>query len=189
MFDRKEYMKGWRKKHKEYQKQWQKNNREKTREYSKQYYKNNREKVLKKDNQYRIKHIEKKRKYNKQYQKYRRKTDLKYNLNHKIGIEIRQSLKGNKNGRRWEKLVGYTLKDLIKRLKSAMPKEYTWQDYLDGRLQMDHIIPINAFNFSRPEHIDFKRCWSLKNLRLLPKKENLLKYNKLKKSFQPALKI
>ena len=85
--------------------------------------------------------------------------------------------------------VEYDLNDLIKRLKRTMPKNYTWQDYLDGNLHIDHIIPISAFNFSTPKQIDFKRCWALENLRLLSAEENLRKNAKLSKPFQPALKL
>ncbi|GAJ03173.1 unnamed protein product, partial [marine sediment metagenome] len=53
----------------------------------------------------------------------------------------------------------------------------------------DHIVPIAVFNFTRPEHTDFKRCWDLSNLRLLPDKENMTKSDKIDKPFQPALRI
>ena len=120
-----------------------------------------------------------------QYVKERLKTDLKYNLRMKISKAINESLrygkriKSNKNGRHWEDLVGYKLKDLIIRLVSTMPKGYNWEDVKKGELHIDHIIPISAFNFTQPEHIDFKRCWALENLRLLPKKDNLIKNAKL----------
>jgi 5-methylcytosine-specific restriction endonuclease McrA len=102
---------------------------------------------------------------------------------------INYSLRGNKNGYHWESLVGYTLADLIRRLNKTMPQGYVWKDFLSGRLHIDHIIPISAFNFTKPEHTDFKRCWALSNLRLLPAKENLSKHNHLDKPFQPALRI
>ena len=143
-------------------------------EYFRKYYRLNKEKVLK---------------YRRQYDKNRNKLDLKYNLNHRISEVIRQSLKGNKVGRHWEDLAGYTLKDLIKRLKHTMPEGYNWNDYLKGKLEIDHIIPKSVFNFTKPEHTDFKRCWALSNLRLLPKRENRIKHNKLTKPFQPALVI
>ena len=158
----------------EQQKQWQKNNPEKVRKYIKKYAKNNPEKVREK---------------NLQWFKRKLKTDLKYNLRDKISRVIRKSLKGNKNGWHWESLVGYTLNKLKKHLQKTMPEGYTWQNYLNSDLQIDHIIPVSAFNFTKPEHIDFKRCWALKNLRLLPAKENLLKNNKLDRPFQPALRI
>ena len=121
--------------------------------------------------------------------KLKRKTDLKFNLNARIRSAIRLSLKGNKPIGHWEYFVEYTLNDLIKRLEETMPKGYTWQNLLIGELHVDHIIPISAFNFIKPEHTDFKRCWALSNLRLLPAKENLIKGDKLDRPFQPALKI
>ena len=185
MFDKKEYMEKyyidnkekikeqhnqWQKKNPKYQKDWRKENKE----HIKKYLKNNHGKILKQDNQWR---------------KDKRKTDLKYNLNSKIRIAMWESLKGKKAGKHWGELVGYSLKKLIKRLKKTMPEGYTWQDYMEGRLNIDHIIPISAFNFTKPEHPDFERCWALKNLRLLTAKENNIKRAKLTKPFQPALKI
>ena len=102
---------------------------------------------------------------------------------------IRRSLKGNKSGRQWESLVGYTLKDLIKHLKKSMPQGYDWNDYIKGALEVDHKIPISVFNYTKPEHQDFKRCWALSNLQLLLKEKNRTKKAKLYKPFQPALKL
>lgn len=185
MFDKKEYMKQWRKNHleeikqynsntKKYRHQWRLNNLERLREHDRQRYKNRREKMIKQ---------------HRQYEAIKRKTDSRFNLNQKIKRAIQHSLKGNKNGRGWERLVGYTLEDLFRRLKSTMPEDYDWQDFLKGKLHIDHIIPISVFNFTDSEHIDFKRCWALENLQLLPAKENLRKYNKLTNPFQPALQI
>ena len=96
-------------------------------------------------------------------------------------------LRYGKGGRSWLSLVDYSVDQLKLRLKRTMPKGFTWEDFLGGRLHIDHIIPISAFNFTKPEHIDFKRCWALDNLQLLPKKENLVKSNKIDKPFQPSL--
>ena len=138
---------------------------------------------------YRYNYNKKILKYYNKYQSERLKTDIKFRLNRNVSRLIRKALKGNKAGRKWGSLVGYTLNDLIDRLKNTMPAGYTWQDFLQGKLHIDHIIPISAFNFNCPDHIDFKRCWSLENLRLLPAKENMIKHNKLDRPFQPALRI
>jgi len=37
--------------------------------------------------------------------------------------------------------------------------------------------------------LDFRRCWSLDNLQLLPAKENIVKYTKIIKPFQTSLMI
>jgi hypothetical protein len=185
-------------------KKYYQNNKDKISKYNKKYQEENREKVLKQKQIYREANkkriAEYRKEYNKnnknkilkhknQYAKNKRKTDLKYNLSNRISRSIRHTIKDNKNGKHWESLVGYTTNDLIKHLQKTIPKGYTWQDFMEGKLHIDHIIPISVFNFTKPEHIDFKRCWSLKNLRLLPAEENLKKNNKLYKPFQPALKI
>ena len=117
------------------------------------------------------------------------KKDLKFNLNSKIKTAINFSLRGNKLGGSWETILGYTLNDLIKRLYKTMPEGYCWQDYLNGKLHVDHIIPKSVFNYAKPEHTDFKRCWALSNLQLLPARENIIKSNHLLKPFQPALAL
>ena len=119
----------------------------------------------------------------------RLKNNLKYQLNKRIRTVIAKRLKGNKNGRKSYDLVGYNVEKLKKRLESTMPDGYTWTDFMNGKLEIDHIIPISAFNFDNPENIDFRRCWALSNLQLLPMRENRIKNNKLTESFQPSLRI
>jgi 5-methylcytosine-specific restriction endonuclease McrA len=186
----KEYLKNYSpEKKKESNKQWYEKNREKILERQRQNYHNNPEKERERRKRKYWKHKGERNEYRNQWIKDKRKIDLKFNLNIKMSSAIHNSLKGNKNGRHWETLVGYTLNDLIKHLKKAMPEGYNWQDFLEGKLHIDHIIPKSIFNFDSPEQIDFQRCWTLENLRLLPARENLRKHNKLLKPFQTALKI
>jgi len=185
-------------------KKWRKDNPDYIKKYSKKYYKENSEKIKKrvklwvKNNpqrkkesykKWKLNNVYKVRKYTRQWENNRYKIDIKYNINRKISRAIQHSLKDNKGGRHWEDLVGYTLKDLIKRLKKTMPKGYDWNDYLEGKLHVDHIIPISVWNFDNSEQINFQKCWALKNLQLLPAKENMIKHDKLTKPFQPALAI
>ena len=121
------------------------------------------------------------------------KVQEKRKLRSRISRAIRGNLKGRgKDGRTWQSLVGYSYKQLVNRLKATLPGGYEWErDFINGGgiLHIDHIIPVAAFNFTKPEHIDFKKCWALKNLRLIPAKENLKKNAKLKKPHQPSLLI
>jgi hypothetical protein len=185
---------------KKLQKQWRSDNCEKIRDYMRKWYKNNPEKLKSQQQRWKENNLEKVRAISKQWQKnnskkvnkYHRnkhKIDLRFNLNGRISGAIYKSLRGNKEGRHWETLVGYSLSDLIKYLRKKMPIGYCWQDFLEGKLHIDHIIPKSVFNYTHPRHTDFKRCWALYNLRLLPARENRIKYNKLSKPFQPALKI
>lgn len=120
----------------------------------------------------------------------KRKNNLKWQLNNRLNVLIRRSLiKGTKNKRKKYDLLNYNYRKLKKHLNSTMPNGFTWQDFLDGKLHIDHIIPISAFNFDKPEHLDFKRCWALNNLQLLSKGDNIKKSNKINHSFQPSLKL
>ena len=176
-------------KYNEYTKQWRKNHPEKRKEIDRQWAANNPEKVKAKNKKYHENNPEKIRKTRRNWERNTRRTNLKDNLSCRIKTMMSRCLKKNKNNRSWKNFVNYSLSDLIKHLKKTMPKGYSWNDYLNGRLHIDHIIPISAFNFTKPEHVDFKRCWTLKNLRLLPAEENIIKNDKLERPFQPALKL
>lgn len=169
--------------------EWRKNNQEHIKDYNKIYYQNNTVKSKECSIQWRKNNPEKYRVIRNKCKRKKYRINLKYNLSEKMGAMVRLALKGNKAGRHWEDLVGYTISNLINRLKKTMPEGYAWQDYLEGRLHLDHKIPISVFNFTKPEHIDFKRCWSLRNLQLLPAKENIRKKNKLLEPFQPTLEF
>jgi len=181
----KEYQKEWRLINKEHIKEYRQENKEDAKQHNKQWMIDNKDHKKEYDKRYRQ---ENKEHYN-QYEKQKYRTDLKYNLNDKISSAIRGSLKGNKAGRHWEDLVGYTLNDLIKHLKLTLPPHYTWQDYMDGKLHVDHIIAKKYFNYTKYTHIDFRNCWSLSNLQLLSARENIIKGDKLEQPFQPSLKI
>jgi hypothetical protein len=62
----------------------------------------------------------------------------------------------------------YSLEELRAHLKITLPKGYTWEDYLAGRLQLDHIQPQVTFGCTSELDPTFKECWALSNLRLLP---------------------
>ena len=191
----KEWGNRYRKNHKEEiierNKQWNKDNPEYLKEYIKQYRIVHKERIAKLSKIRYNRWLEKNdnKEYISKYHNNKRKMDLKCNLNHKISGQIYKSLKRNKNGWHWETLTGYTLTILIKHLKKTMPEGYTWNDYLNGKLHIDHIIPIAVFHFDKAENPDFQKCWSLKNLRLLPAKENISKGAKISKPFQPSLQL
>jgi len=204
----KEYRKKYRKEHKEeiskynkeYGKKHYQENKEAMLEHMKEYYSQNRETILKRvknyyqENKegkkgyiknYKINNPDKIRLWNKKYRENNREKLIEYCKNSykkyykKIGLAIGRSLKDNKAGRQWESIVGYTLSDLIKHLKSTIPEGYTWNDYLNGKLHIDHILPIRLFQFNSTEDEEFKQCWNLYNLRLLSEKDNKSKQDNI----------
>ena len=125
------------------------------------------------------------------YVKNRYRTDVRYSVNRRALHLIHASLiaRGARKSARWEAMVGYTINDLVRRLKRTIPKGFTWADFMAGLLHTEHKVPLDAFNFTCETDLDFRRAWALSNLRLLPAAENLAKGNTLDGPFQPSLKF
>lgn len=72
-------------------------------------------------------------------------------------------------------LIDFTIDQLKERLLSTLGEGWCWDDYISGKLQMDHIIPDSWFRYTSVEEIEFKRCWGLSNFQLVPKGQNASK--------------
>ena len=118
---------------------------------------------------------------------WRLQSDSKYRIVRRISASINKTLNGRKNGKSWQELVGYNCQQLMEYLEKQFRPGMTWDNY--GEWHIDHKIPISAFNFTDVNHVDFKRCWDLKNLQPLWAEENIKKSNKLERPFQPGLLI
>ena len=154
---------------------------EKRKTYSHEYYLNNPEKHNKECNREHRNELMRIR------EKEKRK-DPQHRLNHNISNSILKSLKGNKNGRSWETLVGYTLTELKKHLEKHFTKNMSWNNY-PSYWQVDHIIPKSWFKYKMPEDKEFKQAWALCNLQPLEAKKNQSKHNRYIKDETEILKI
>lgn len=147
-------------------KQWKKDNPDKVktskREQKRRYYERYPERRLAEQLKYKIKNYRK---------------NLRLNMTTKIGKAILKDLGKSKSGEYWTELVGYSLDTLIEHLGNTMPEGYDWQDYMNGDVVLDHIIPRCCFNMENVD--DFKLCWDLDNLQLLTKKDNMAKGRKI----------
>ena len=83
------------------------------------------------------------------------------------------SLYKAKGNTHWEEYVSYTTEELKQHLESLFRDGMSWDNY--GEWEIDHIIPVSAFNYNSPSDISFKHCWALQNLRPLWKPENRAK--------------
>lgn len=175
---------GEKQRQRERSKRWRLKNPDKVRNIQKKWHLKNKDRAKK----WKLANAEKVRGYRKK-SKLRYRQTVKGKLCYAMNTRIWKYLKrGIKAGRRWEDLVGYT----ADRLKCHLEKQFilgmTWENH-GPYWHIDHIIPVSAFNFEKPEDIDFKSCWALKNLRPLLAKENLSKWNKLTEHFQPSLTL
>lgn len=107
---------------------------------------------------------------------------LKYNIQYRIHRRMKDSIrfylkrrKSNKKNMKTEDLIGYTIEHLKNHLENTMPEGYSWQDFLENKLHIDHIRPVSSFTFASYKDKDFQRCWALENLQLLEATENLRK--------------
>lgn len=90
----------------------------------------------------------------------------------------------SKRGNSWQDILGYTVEQAYDRLMGTMPTGCTWADFESGALHIDHIRPVSKFTFSSYSDPEFKECWALSNLQLLPAFDNMSKWNRL--DWQPA---
>jgi len=162
---------------KEYNRIWWENNPNYNKNYHKNWLKTEKGKL----------YLIKKREYKKEWRKknpnkmkeYRqkRKDKIGYCASHQMSSHIWETLKGKKNRRSWQKLVGYTTQDLIKHLENLFDKNMNWNNY-GSYWHIDHIKPQSLFNYIYPEDPEFKECWALNNLQPLEAKENIRKSNR-----------
>lgn len=164
--------------------------KEEKREYNKSYYRENKNDILKKDKQYRAKNINKIRAYHNTYSKNQRKTNPNFRIRAAVSANINFYLKSNnssKNGESCLDYLPYTIQELRNHLEKQFEPWMTWDNY--GRYdattwndndqatwtwQIDHIIPQSTLSYENMNDDNFKRCWSLDNLRPLPSKQNFL---------------
>jgi hypothetical protein len=131
-----------------------------------EYYQENSVEIREKIKKYYDANPGKKQEINQKYFNKRYNTDINFKISHTIGNGIRASLHGNKNGIHWEELVGYTLQQLIHHLESKFDNKMNWGNY-GTYWQIDHTVPVNAFNIKSYTDRTFRNCWSLENLQPL----------------------
>nr|CAI9751314.1 endonuclease VII [uncultured phage]CAI9752166.1 endonuclease VII [uncultured phage] len=95
-------------------------------------------------------------------------------LNKRISNGILHSLSYNKAEQAWQTFLPYNIKELEERLQFTVSTTDSVNNLI-GDYEIDHIIPQSLFlgqinNNSKTRA--FQICWSLLNLRLLPKLEN-----------------
>jgi hypothetical protein len=108
-----------------------------------------------------------------EYNRSRRRIDPEFALRTLFPARIRKSLLDGKAGRRWETLVGYTLKQLVVHLERQFLKDMTWDNR--DKWHIDHIVPLSSFKFTSSDDPEFKAAWALTNLQPLWKQDNLAK--------------
>lgn len=106
----------------------------------------------------------------------RRAEEPEFALKCRLRGRIRHMARG-RAGRSTVELLGYTAKQLRDHLERQFVRGMGWHNM--GEWEIDHIIPIAAFNIATVDDPDFKVCWALTNLRPLWAHENRAKNDKV----------
>lgn len=110
-----------------------------------------------------------------EYYHRRKLTDYRYVLNKRMRTLVWISLKsrGVEKDRSWLDLVGSTLEEFYKHVERQFSHGMSWDNM--GEWHIDHIVPLSEFRYSSVDDEDFKRAWSLSNLRPLWAADNIRK--------------
>ncbi len=111
------------------------------------------------------------------YQNKKYRTDPVFNIHRRMRTGINASLRGKKNGFSWEKLVGYTVEDLMVHLERLFLPGMTWDNR--GTWHIDHVKPLAAHSFETVDDPEFKAAWALTNLQPLWALDNIKKGAKI----------
>ncbi len=87
------------------------------------------------------------------------KSNPKKMLEHRVSSMVLHSLKNGKMGKKTSDILDYSYKELYDWLELRMPEGCTWDDYLEGKLHLDHKVPLSYFKYETYEDIEFKKCW------------------------------
>jgi hypothetical protein len=117
--------------------------------------------------------------YERKYKAKKRAEDFSYKIHSNISRRLRESIgKGSKKRITWEKILGYTVEDLMKHIESGFQPGMEWDNY--GDWHIDHKVPISHHKLNgNDDHEMILKCWCLNNLQPLWAKDNLVKGDKM----------
>lgn len=122
--------------------------------------------------------------------KKKRKENPSFKLRNNLSRTIRRALKNNnssKSGMSFLNYVDYSIDELKQYLENQFDTWMSWSnwgvynsktwndsDSATWTWQIDHIIPQSKLEYVSMEEENFKKCWSLSNLRPLSAKQNFI---------------
>lgn len=143
--------------------------------YKKKYCKNNKEKIM----LYQKEYLRKSRFLNPSRK-------IRENISRSINYHLKK-INSSKMGDSIKKYLDYSVKELKEHLEKQFEPWMNWSNYGNyvaskwddndsstWTWQIDHIIPHSTFNYASMADDNFKKCWSLQNLRPLSSKQNIL---------------
>lgn len=188
--DKKEYDKNYRETHAKEIKEYNINNKEAIAETRRNYYFEHKEARKLYNQKWYAENKDTKHSINAKYVLKRFQKDVSFRLRYSVSRTINKHLKltnSSKNGNSILDFIPYSIDDLKEHLQNQFEPWMNWdnwgsynkktwndEDTNTWTWQIDHIIPQSELSYSTMEDDNFKKCWSLANLRPLSSKQNLL---------------
>lgn len=109
--------------------------------------------------------------------KYKEKisTDICFKLRKNVSRAVNRALKihGFSKSNTINKYLDWNIEELKKHLEKQFNKEMNWDNY-GIYWHIDHIVPQSCLPYTNMSDDNFKKCWSLDNLRPLEAKQNMI---------------
>lgn len=128
------------------------------------------------------------------YQNQRTKTDQAFMLRKRISRVINAALKRQGSSKKGGSILNHlpnSIQEIKVHIESSWESWMNWDNYgkydpktwndddeITWRWNIDHIIPQSFLPYDNMEHPNFKKCWSLENLRPYSAKKNALESNR-----------
>lgn len=158
--------------------------------YSKKYYQKNKCKILQKIKDYYRNNKSKINALANMYLKRKRQLNIGFRLRCAVSANINFYLKNNNSSKKnisCLKYLNYSIDVLKLHLQNQFEPWMNWNNYgkYNSRLwndndvstwtwQIDHIVPQSKLPYTKMTDNNFKKCWSLNNLRPLSSKQNFI---------------
>jgi hypothetical protein len=162
---------------KEKKKEYRRDNKAEIAERNKKYYQDNKAEKLKKGKEYYQDNKAKILEQKKEYQKNKYNTDPNFKAKENLRKATYRLFKRADKNKKTLKILGVSsYEDALSRLLKTMPEGYTLQDFLEGKLAIDHKIPLAWFDLTIESEL--MKAGNINNLQLLTKEQNQEKLDK-----------
>lgn len=94
-------------------------------------------------------------------------------INNRMRAGIHSTLTAGKAGHSWQRLVGYSVADLMSHLERQFLPGMSWKNV--GDWHIDHRVPLASFRYESSTDPEFKAAWGLTNLQPLWAADNIKK--------------
>lgn len=88
---------------------------------------------------------------------------MEQSLDRNIKVSLYRAIKKG-TGFRWGKILGYNIEDVKKHLETFFDENMNWENY-GSYWGITFFIPRRLYNFTNFKSEEFRKCWSLKNLK------------------------